>query len=268
MQALVDFLVAHGYLVVFLWVLGAQVGVPLPAIPLLLAAGALAGQGLLDLTTILVLAVLASLLSDTVWFLLGRRHGVRVLALLCRISLEPDSCVRRTESLFAARGPLTLLIAKFVPGLSTAAPPLAGLTRMPFLRFLVLDGIGALLWTAAFTLPGYLFSAQLEGIAESAALTGTWLLGIFLGTVSLVVVTRFVKRQVFLRSLRTARIEPAELHRLRQEGAPLVVVDLRHRVDVEADPHTVPDALRLDADEMEARHLEIPRDRDVVLFCT
>ncbi|HEX5054375.1 MAG TPA: VTT domain-containing protein [Planctomycetota bacterium] len=268
MQALVDFLVAHGYLVVFLWVLGAQVGVPAPAIPLLLAAGALCGQGLLDLGAVVTLAVVASLLSDTAWYLLGRRHGVRVLAVLCRISLEPDSCVRRTENLFATRGALSLLLAKFVPGLSTAAPPLAGLTRMPFGRFLALDGLGALLWTATFTLPGYLFSDELERIADGAALTGAWLLGIFAGIVLLVIAVRFARRQAFLRRLRTARIEPAELHRLREQGVPLFVVDLRHDIDVAADPHTVPDALRLGADEIELRHTEIPRDRDVVLFCT
>lgn len=268
MQPLVDFLIQHGYLVVFLWVFLAQAGIPLPAIPLLLAAGALAGQGTLDLAAIVLLALLASLLSDTAWFLLGRRHGVRVLALLCRISLEPDSCVRRTERMFALRGAMTLLLAKFVPGLSTAAPPLAGLTRMRIGRFLLLDSAGALLWIAAFTVPGYLFSEQLEQLADNAALTGAWLFGVFLGVSCLWVAVRLAQRQAFLRRLRTSRIEPAELHALRQRGAPVFVVDLRHAIDVDADPHVLPDALRLTAEEIEARHGEIPRDRDIVLYCT
>lgn len=268
MQPVVEFLVAHGYVIVFVWVLAAQAGVPLPAVPLLLAAGALAGQGRLSLPAVLALALVATLLSDTAWFLLGRRHGVRVLALLCRISLEPDSCVRRTETSFARRGALTLLLAKFVPGLSTVAPPLAGLTRMPLRRFLLLDGAAAGLWTLACTLPGFVFSDQLERIAEAAALTGTWLLGIFAGVVVLVIAVRLLQRLAFLRGLRTRRIEPAELQALRQSGAAVFIVDLRHALDFAADPHILPDALRLAAEELEQRHGEIPRDRDVVLYCT
>ncbi|MCA8964120.1 MAG: VTT domain-containing protein [Planctomycetes bacterium] len=268
MQALTEFLIRHGYLVVFLWVLGVQAGLPLPAVPLLLAAGALAGQDLLNLNAVLGLSLVASLLSDAAWFVLGRYHGVRVLATLCRISLEPDSCVRRTERMFAGRGALSLLFAKFVPGLGTMAPPMAGLTRMPFGRFVLLDGIGALLWTAAFVLPGYMFSGEIERLADNAALTGGWLLGIFCAVVVLWIAVRALQRRAFLRGLRTARIEPVEVHRLRQDGEPLVIVDLRHAIDADADPYTLPDALRLDADEIERRHHEIPRDRDVVLFCT
>jgi membrane protein DedA with SNARE-associated domain len=268
MQALVDFLIAHGYSVVFLWVLAAQAGVPAPAIPLLLAAGAVAGQGLLDLRLLLLLSVLASVLSDAAWYALGRRFGVRVLAFLCRIAIEPDSCVRRTERTFAARGALTLLCAKFVPGVSTAAPPLAGLVRMPFRRFLWLDALGALLWSAAFLVPGWAFSRELERIAAHAALTGTWLLALFGAVVVLWILVRVVLRQRFLRRLRVARITPAELHRLQLDGAAPFVVDLRHAIDFDADPELVPGALRLTAEEVEDRHGEIPRDRDVVLYCT
>ncbi|MFY9342157.1 MAG: VTT domain-containing protein [Planctomycetota bacterium] len=268
MQVLLDYLVRHGYAVVFFWVLGAQAGLPIPAIPLLLAAGALAGTGHLDLTLLVALSLAASLFSDAAWYLIGRRHGVRVLALLCRISLEPDSCVRRTQQAFSARGARTLLLAKFVPGLSTAAPPLAGMTGMRLPRFLWLDGLGALLWTAAFVGPGYLFSDQLERLAENAALTGTWLLGIFATLVVLWVAARFTQRQLFLRRLRTARIAPADLYQLQQQGAAPFVVDLRHAIDFDADPHVVPGALRLTAEQIEARHGEIPRDRDVVVYCT
>lgn len=268
MQDLVDFLVAHGYAVVFLWVLAAQAGVPVPAIPLLLAAGALAGSGHLDLTLVIALSVAASLLSDGAWFLIGRRHGVRVLAFLCRISLEPDSCVRRAEQSFASRGPLTLLLAKFVPGLSTAAPPLAGMTGMTLLRFLWLDGIAALLWSVILIGPGYVFSDRIERLAEQAALTGAWLFSLFGALVVVWIAVRFTQRQLFLRSLRIARIAPQDLHQLQQDGAALFVVDLRHALDFDADPHLVPGALRLEAEHLEARHGEIPRDRDVVLYCT
>jgi membrane protein DedA with SNARE-associated domain len=268
MQALLTFLIAHGHTVVFLWVLAAQAGVPVPVVPLLLAAGALAGAGDLGLAKLLVLSMLASLLSDYAWFLLGRRHGVRVLGLLCRISLEPDSCVRRTQRTFSARGPLTLVLGKFIPGLATVAPPLAGMVHMPTARFLLLDGAGALLWSLAWLLPGYLFHDQLEQLAANAALTGAWLLGLFGAVVAGWIGARYLQRRSFLRGLRIARIDPAELHRMQLEGLPVFVVDLRHVTDFAADPHVVPGALRLDADTIDDRHGEIPRDRDVVLYCT
>src|SRR5258706_10412963 len=135
MNDLVEVLVRYGYLVVFGWVFAEQIGLPIPAMPVLLAAGAMAGTGRLSLVLVLVLAGIASLVSDVIWYWIGRLGGGRVLGFLCRISLEPDSCVRRTEETFSRRGARSLLIAKFVPGYSTAAPPLAGIVRMRFARF-------------------------------------------------------------------------------------------------------------------------------------
>lgn len=268
MQALIGFLITHGYLVVFLWVLAGQAGVPVPDGPLLLAAGALAGAGNLSLWLLVALSVAASLISDCAWFLLGRRHGVRVLAILCKISLEPDSCVRRTQIAFASRGSLTLLMSKFVPGLGLVAPPLAGMTRMPFTRFLVLDGVASLVWSVAFLLPGYLLHDQLEALADRFATTGAWLLAMFGGVVVGWIVWRWSLRRRFLRELQMARISPLDLHRLMQDGGEVFVVDLRHDGDVEYDPFIVPGALRLTTETLDDRHAEIPRDRDVVLYCS
>src|SRR5437867_1067963 len=176
MDAVVDVLVQYGYVVVFGWVFAEQIGLPLPAVPVLLAAGAVAGNGRLSVALVLVLAAVASLVSDTIWYWIGRVRGGRVLGWLCRISLEPDSCVRRTQRLFSARGARSLLIAKFVPGFSTAAPPLAGIVRMP--------------------------------------------------------------------------------------------VDLRDSIDFETEPSIIPGALHMTTEELEARHHEIPREREIVLYCT
>lgn len=268
MSALLEFLTANGYLVVFGWVLIGQAGVPVPAGPLLLAAGALAGSGELSLGALLLLSVVASLAADAAWFWLGRRQGARVLALLCRISLEPDSCVRRTQTTFATRGASTLLFGKFIPGLGLLAPPLAGMSRMSSGRFVAFSVAGALLWSAAFLVPGYLLHEQLEAIAERLALTGAWLLAVFTLLVVGWIVWRWSLRWRFLRALRTARIEPLELHRLMQGGDEVFLVDLRHEADVEFDPFVVPGALRLTAELLEQRHAEIPRDRDVVLYCS
>jgi len=145
-----EILVRYGYAVVFGTVLGEQIGLPIPAIPVMLAAGALVGGGHLNLMLLLALSGVASLMADTAWYWIGRAGGARVLGLLCRISLERDTCVRKTEGIFARHGARSLLIAKFIPGFSTIAPPLAGVVRMPFTHFLFFSGLGGLFWSGVF----------------------------------------------------------------------------------------------------------------------
>src|SRR5437879_7529576 len=157
MNELLQFVVRHGYTLVFAWVFIEQAGLPVPSAPLLLAAGALSGAHGMNLSLAITFAVLASVASDSIWYELGRRKGVRVLRLLCRISLEPDSCVRQTEDVFARHGARSLLVAKFVPGLNTVAPPLAGIFRMRLSRFMVFNGVGTVLWAGAFVALGYSF---------------------------------------------------------------------------------------------------------------
>ena len=162
MDDVTQFLITYGLLVLFAVVLAEQVGLPIPAGPVLLAAGALAGAGNMSLPLAIGLALGACLLGDLLWYYLGRYRGARVLGLLCRISLEPDSCVRRTENFFVQYGTKSLVIAKFLPGLSTVIPALAGLFKISLGQFLLYNGLGALLWILAFILPGYLFSNQIE----------------------------------------------------------------------------------------------------------
>src|SRR6202795_1674680 len=146
MHQTIEFVLRHGYAILFAWVFAEQIGLPVPAMPMLLAMGALAGSGDFSFPAAMLLAVSACLTGDTIWFWLGRRRGYSILSLLCRISLEPDSCVRRTNDVFARYGSGAVVFAKFIPGLSTVAPPLAGLTHMPIWRFLLADGAGAILW--------------------------------------------------------------------------------------------------------------------------
>jgi membrane protein DedA with SNARE-associated domain len=263
-----QFLIRHGYTILFVGVLTEQIGLPLPAIPLLLAAGALAAAGQLNLVLALGLAVAAALFSDIVWYELGRRRGTRVLHLLCRIALEPDSCVRRTEDVFARHGARSLLVAKLIPGLSTVAPPLAGIFRMRFPHFLVFDGLGALVYVGIFTGLGYVFSDQLERVAASALQLGTWLGVVLVGGLAAYVLWKYIHRQRFLRQLRIARLTPDELKQQMDSGEHVVIVDLRHTAEFGAEPETIPGALHLSPEHLEQRHHEIPRDRDVVLYCT
>lgn len=263
-----SFLLRHGYAVLFVWVLAEQVGLPLPAVPILLTAGSLAGAGRLSLGDAIALAVVASLVADILWYEMGRRRGARVLTFLCRLSFEPDSCVRRTEEVFARHGAQSLLAAKFVAGLNTAAPPLAGIFRMRFSSFLFYDGLGALLWAASFVGLGWLFSDQLELLASQALRLGRWLLVLLLGSLASYLAIKYLHRRRFLRELRIARITPEELQQKLAAGEPIVVVDLRHSLDFEADPATIPGALHLDPENFSALHDTVPRDRDVVLYCT
>lgn len=261
-------LIQYGYLIVFITVLAEQVGIPLPAVPILLAAGALAGGGELSLVLILLLAVAASVLADLLWYWMGRWKGTSVLGGLCRFSLEPDSCVRRTEEVFSRHGAVTLLYAKWVPGISTVAPPLAGLFQMKPLRFLVYDFAGAVFWITPFILLGHLFTEQLERIARTAAQAGGVAGIILAASLALYLLFKYLKRRRFIRQLRIARILPEDLHEMIQSGEDLVIVDLRHSVDFEAEPTTLPGALRMSPEEIEDRHEELPRDREIILYCT
>ena len=261
------FMAEYGEIVLVAVVFAEQIGLPLPAIPVLLAAGALAGVGKMNLAVAVSLSVIACFTGDLVWYELGRHRGRQALNLLCRISLEPDSCVRRTENFFSRHGLRALVMAKFIPGLSTITPALAGLFGVTGKRFLLYNGLGALLWTVAFVGPGYLFSNQLEAIANQAASLGSSLVVILGAGLAAYIVYKFVHRQRLLRELRIARISAGELKRLMDDGQEVLVVDLRGALDHEADPFTIPGALRMTAEELEHRHHEIPRHREVILFC-
>jgi membrane protein DedA with SNARE-associated domain len=150
MHRTLEFLLHHGYMVVLGWVFAEQVGLPLPSMPLLLAAGALSGTGQMSFFRSLFFAMLACVVADSIWYQLGLRKGIRVLQLICKISIEPDSCVRRTEGVFSKQGARSLLFAKFLPGLGTVAPPLAGIFHMRARRFLLFDALGSLLWAGTF----------------------------------------------------------------------------------------------------------------------
>jgi membrane protein DedA with SNARE-associated domain len=260
-----DFLIRHGYVVLFGWVLLEQLGLPIPAAPLLIAAGALARAGKMNLTFAVALAFIAVILADLFWYSLGRHRGGRILKLLCRISLEPDSCVRRTENLFIRHGVRSLLVAKFIPGLNTAAPSLAGVFRMPVGRFLIFDSLGGLLWVVTVTSLGLILGDQLEQIALR---WGGWLVAVLAGSFAAYVLWKFIQRRRFLRRLRIARISPKELMDKLTAKENISIVDLRQPMDVEAFPQMIPGALRMALEEIEERHGEIPRDRDVVLYCS
>ena len=268
MPSLLQILLLHGYLFLAAWVFLEQVGLPLPSFPVLLAAGALAGAGRMNFAAALCLGMFATLLADLFWYELGRRKGARVLHLLCRISLEPDSCVRRTEGIFEHQGARSLVLAKFLPGLSAVATPLAGIFHMKLRRFLLFDVLGALLWLLTYMGLGYFFSSQIEAIAQRAKALGSWLVVFLIFALAAYIVYKFAARQKFLRELRISRISVDELKQKLDTGEAISIVDLRHSLDFEADPETIPGAVHLDSQELAEKKELLPTGREVVLYCT
>ena len=261
-------LLTYGYVLLFAWVLVEQLGIPLPATPMLLAAGALSADGPFSFFLALVFGVVATLIADSAWFRIGRRHGHQVLRLLCKLSLEPTTCVRRTQDSFGRRRGVLLIFAKFVPGLGLLAAPVAGQNGMAFSAFLFYDGLGTSLWIGALLAVGRFFGDLLKRNASllnwagrfSGALLLLGIVGFFL--------MRLYRRRAVLKKFAAARLEPADLKHQLDLGDPVYIVDLRHPLELVPEPFTLPGAQHFSPDALAARHQEIPRDRDVVLYCT
>jgi membrane protein DedA with SNARE-associated domain/rhodanese-related sulfurtransferase len=268
MTEITRFLLNHGGIVLFLAVFVEQIGLPLPAVPWLLAAGALAANGTLNAWWAVGMSFLACLIADSIWFYLGRRGGHRVLGLLCRISLEPDSCVRRTQDIFARYGMRGLVMAKFIPGLSTLAPPLAGSSGISVPRFLFFDGLGSLIYIGSLMLVGVLFSRQLQRVMNAFSDLGIGALALIAGLAVLYVAFKYFQRQRLLRELRMARITADELHQKLEAGEDLTILDLRPHAEVKQEPLSIRGAVHMTVDEVDRRQQEIPRDRDIILYCS
>jgi membrane protein DedA with SNARE-associated domain/rhodanese-related sulfurtransferase len=263
-----EFLIAHGLPLVFGVVFLEQMGLPIPSLPLLLAAGAISATGQFGMLMGLAVTVLACLLADAFWFYLGRARGHQVLSLLCRISMEPDSCVRRTQNMFTRYGLRGVLLAKFVPGLSTIAPPLAGMTGVTATRFLLVDGLGSALYGGCFILLGYFFSSQVEQILAALSGVGGGALGLIAAAFALYIAHKYWQRQRLLRELRMARITVEELHRKQEAGEELIILDLRSRGELDLDPAIIRGARHVPVDQIEMDPHAIPRDREVIVYCS
>ena len=265
---LFELVIQYGVALVFVNVFLEQIGVPIPAVPTLIVAGALSRNGQISSTHVLVAAFTASLVADYAWFLLGRRYGYRILQTLCRISLSPDSCVRETETRFEKWGLKSLLIAKFIPGFSTVAPPLAGAARRSTVAFLIYDGIGALLWAGSAVALGRAFHTAIARTLDSLENLGWWAIVIVSSLLALFVVVKWTERRRFLNKLRVARITVDELKQLIDANDAPVIMDVRTRGGRLRDPRRIPNALVASADEIDRVIAAISSDQEIVLYCT
>jgi len=214
------------------------------------------------------LTVIGCVLADAFWFQLGRRRGNQVLKFLCRISLEPDSCVRRTQNLYTRYGLKGVAVAKFLPGFSTIAPPLAGMSHVNVCRFLLVDGFASLLYGVCFIGLGFVFSNQIERIASAISQTGGSALCVLAGLLAIYFAYKFWRRQSLLRELRMAKITVEELRQKQTAGESLIILDLRSSLELEQDPGFILGAIRFGISEVESRYQEIPRDREVIVYCS
>lgn len=261
-------LLGHGYAFLFCYVFCVQAGMPVPADPVLLVMGALVGDGRYLLALSIAAGTVAALAGDLLWYELGRRKGAAVLGLLCKLSLEPDTCVRKAENGFAKRGAWSLVFAKFVPGLSLVSVPVAGAIRMPAVRFLAADGLGSLAWCAAYILLGRIFHREVDVViarlglfGRRAGITVGILIGAYVGL-------RYLQRWAFIRRLRVNRISPGEAFALMESGRPVTVVDLRHAAEIERSGLKIAGARVLTPDDLRSRSHEIPAENEIILYCT
>ena len=267
-QQLILGLSQYGLAIVAFNVLLNQIGLPVPAVPTLVLAGAIAASGQQHLGPVFFAAVAACLLADSGWYWIGQKYGIRVLKTLCRISLEPDSCVSETQSQFDRWGVNSLVIAKFVPGWATIAPPLAGAMRIGWLRFIFLSTLAAMLWVGVGLLAGALFKTQialllihLDRIGSIAFLGALVLLSIY-------VAFKWWERRRFYKMLRMARISVAELHALIEGGVAPLIIDVRSPTARALEPRWIPGALHISLPDVDVHLKDLPRDRDIILYCT
>jgi membrane protein DedA with SNARE-associated domain/rhodanese-related sulfurtransferase len=273
MSEVIHFIEKYGYWLLFASVVARQACLPVPANLALLAAGALAGSGKLNLIVIVVLTVLAFLSADLMWFEAGRRWGNRILHFACGLSTDPSSCVKSASQSFARRGVKSLLISKFVLGLDAVAAPLAGASDTTRLRFLVFDALGALLWTVAYATLGYVFSEQLDLIATYAARMGEFVAMLVVAGLIYYMVRKLIRWFQFVRAFRLARITPEQLRDQLNAGDDILILDVqrsekhvRERVSIPGaipiDPHHMDRDLRAIGEAKKSIH------REIVIYCT
>jgi len=263
---LVSLIAQYGLLLVALNVLVDQIGLPVPAMPTLIVAGAMAASG--SIGPLFAWSVAACLAPDCAWYVVGRRHGIRVLKMLCRISLEPDSCVSQTQSRFERWGINSLVVAKFVPGLAIIAPPLAGAMRVGWPRFLALSTLGAAIWVGFALAAGVLFRSQIELFVARLDDIGN-VTGVVVGAaLASYVLYKWWERLRFYRKLRMARITVADLYALIQAGAQPSIIDVRSPTARALEPRWIPGAIHVPLDAVQLHMGHLPKDREIILYCT
>jgi membrane protein DedA with SNARE-associated domain/rhodanese-related sulfurtransferase len=266
MQQMIAVVEHHGLLLLFLSVLIARVGLPLPLIPILMTAGALAGRNADQLTEIVLLGVGGSVIAELGLYWLGLRYGQRFLGLLCRMSLSPDFCVRQTETVFAKLGPWSLIFAKFLPGLSPISVAMAGVSNMSSLSFFLLNGVGALLFVGVFVALGVIFQDAVTSVLVTLTELGTFGILVIVVGLGLYSLLKWWRRRLFIRQLRMDRITVPELRDLIDAGQELVILDVRPR-EVRAQDGIIPGAISAHPEDIDPIIKSYSPNTEIIVYC-
>lgn len=266
MDHLIALIQQYGLGLVFLNVLALQAGLPLPAYPTLLVAGALAASGGTPVYQLVGVGVAGALIADTGWYIAGRRFGLRILSTLCRVSLSQDSCVRQTESIFQRFGPSSMLVAKFVPGFASVATALAGAIRLNYLKFVAFDTVGASLWVGVGVGLGYLFRNAIGDVMNELSSLGEYGVVLIVVVFALWIVVKWLRRRMFARKLRMDRITVAELRDLLKDKKVQALVDVRSAL-TQAATGRIPGARTIDMKKIDEGFKGVPVDGEVIVYC-
>lgn len=267
MTYLIELISHYGVFLVFGWVLLEQAGIPVPGYPVLLVAGSMSAAGQLSLPLLLVTSVAACLIADSAWYAAGGKYGGRVLRVICRLSLTPDSCVSQTESVFDRWGPRSLIVAKFVPGFASVATAMAGATKVSRGAFLAYDTVGATLWCGLGLALGWLFAPAVETLLTTLQRLGRWGLLLLAAAVVVYLARKAWNRINFRKQLRMRRLTLHELSAMQQSGSGsgVVLVDVRARRLWERE--RIPGSLVFDAADWASVEASPHRDKTIVVYC-
>jgi membrane protein DedA with SNARE-associated domain len=268
MEEMTGLLAQYGLALVFVNVLLTQSGVPVPAVPILAVAGAFVAQGQIALAPLILVSVVASLIGDTLWYFAGRLYGYRVLRTLCRVAIEPDSCVKQTETIFERWGAPSLMLAKYIPGFSTVAPPLSGAMRVGLPAFLGYSVVAAVLWAGLPIALGAAFHMEIERALEWIGSMGTGALAVIVAVVAFYAGIKMLQRYMLIRFLRMVRVSVDELRDLMLRDVKPVVLDVRSSMARKLDPRRIPGAIWVDIGAPQAAVAAMPPDQDVVVYCS
>ncbi|MGO4391914.1 VTT domain-containing protein [Variovorax sp. M-6] len=267
MNDFVALLASQGAALVFAATLATRLGAPVPAVPFLIVAGGLTVGGQVSFVAVVVAAVLGNILGDGVWFLAGRRWGYRVMRLLCRISLSADSCVKRSESILGRWGGLSLIAAKFVPGVSVVAPPMAGALGMSNLRFLSYETVAALIWTLGFLFVGRIFHAAIQDVLTVISNIGLGALAIGVLALAAFIGWRYRQRRLAQQADDIVHIQVEALREALAAGAGPTVIDVRTDEARALDARAIPGAIGIGLKQLPKRLGAFADGRELVVFC-
>jgi membrane protein DedA with SNARE-associated domain len=270
MAGLLSLIAHHGYLVIFLVVLAESIEVPLPAALALIAGGAAAASGTLHIYGVFVVAIVAMLLGDSVMFLLGRHTGWALLGFLCKVSINPETCILRSAESFYKRGKTTLVIAKFLPGVNTMAPPLAGSMKMPYEQFLRLDLAGTSLYAGAYCVLGYVFRDFVAAITRGVQTAGRVVEIVVLVALIVYLAYRiglYHKHRIY-RVVPRVQVEELARKLKLEQGGGLVVVDVRSHGYYDSDAARIKGSIRIEPNNLEQEIKTLPKDKDIYVYCT